>query len=831
MSFSMSSAASGTEVGAGTELGSTCSGSSPAFKGRVLPESASSPRQLRDELASSPKLANLQPQNERMTAEYFDWTTTASPVLIQDALRLFVVVAPLLFYRCSGHSSYRDNSFPRVFFPCDGYGQAGEFEMGIVHLSCRTTSPDGGVPVVTQTRGLDQLAEEGSGHSKKQQSNGEPDELMTEPCTTADSEELGLDAELIRQGSEPLRVPAPGNFVKAVLDEAKDIFHDDPHLQRIASHFLSRFPIYDQIVISALLAERTDYSEVAPLNSAVVNTIYDIVKRHVAVLEEGVFTLKLRGTDLTTTRWYESCKSTFESRRSPLPTPAFVFNQFVDSTTMDPEYGKQASEAQQFTAIARQHNIATSMTRLVYPSFNPEWTAAKRAQASNEVFQAAGYRATPSYTDPVIQITSVGQITTTIVRLKDTVSRFTTGQHVLAVYPNSTVFYRAIFNKAVDGGTDEKGNYCARMKLVDPGYTASTSWPVVKPQGQRSRKNIKPRYVMPIPPQHRAAAASTSNTTTTADTDLTIKEGSCSAATSSEAYSAPVIETTAAAEVKACGKRSRAESTATLSDVTDVDSGCSTPCASPVRSTGKNNPIRPCKRHQSDTQDVFSIATAAAAAAAAQEGSSAAAVAPNDQPAAAAAAAATAAPTASAGTAGNWRSLSSADLERSTIKGLAGLQAEKEARVAADAALSAVADAAAFAAPATGAPAAAADAAAASLTSTGKRRRSDSHCSEEDADDSPFAPLTQVTPAHQPCAKHTINAARRRPPFTAKQPLQPSRTGNSTMLSAIYVNNRAQRRPPLQTTAPPLQLQLQPLVLDSNSRSRYRNPVPQAPRT
>ncbi|KAG5179361.1 hypothetical protein JKP88DRAFT_327255 [Tribonema minus] len=329
-----------------------------------------------------------------------------------------------------------------------------------------------------------------------------------------------------------------------------------------------------------------------------------------------------------------------------------------------------------------------------------------------------------------------------IVRLKDTSAGFTKKQEVLAVYPGSTVFYKAKFERTT-GGVDEMGNYCARMDqdvlAMYPSVTFDSDYPNSK--GNVRAKNIKPRYVIPVPPQHHGSGASTSNDTAAADIDPTIKEGSGAAATSSEAYAAPVIESIAAAEVKTCGKRSRSESTVTLSDVTDIDSGCSTPCASPVSSTGKNNPIRPNKRQRSNTQDVFNIA-AAAAAAATDEGSIAAAAAQEDQPAAAAASTA-AAPTASAGAAGNWRSPSDEgiNLVISAIEGLAGLQAEKKARcarVAADAALSAIADAAASAAPAAAvapAAAAAAAAAAASLVSTGKRRRSESPCSEEGADD------------------------------------------------------------------------------------------------
>ncbi|KAG5191353.1 hypothetical protein JKP88DRAFT_251685 [Tribonema minus] len=421
MAFSMSSAASGT-MGTATEVGSTDSGECTTTRSPWASTPAPPARALRDELLyTASSSVTVGSEQERMTAEYFNWTTKTGPVLIQDALTMFVVAAPLLFYLCRECGPYSDNSFPGVFFPCDGYGHTGRFDMGIIHLSCTAESPSpGGCATATAVPPPYDETIQPNSSEKKTTCAATDDDFQTEPCTTADSErELTLDLELASEcdDSEPLRLPAPGSFVKAVLDEAKSIFHDNTHLQRIASHFLSRFRIYDQIVISALLAECTHYNDDAPLNCLVVNTIYDIVKRHIAVLDDGVFTLQIRETELASTRWFESCKAAFKCHSAPLPTPAFVFNQFVDSMAMDREYSRLATEDEKLAALIRQHTIATCMTRLVYPTFSPNWDAMKRAAASNSVFQAAGYRATSDYVDPMIQITSVGRITATILLL------------------------------------------------------------------------------------------------------------------------------------------------------------------------------------------------------------------------------------------------------------------------------------------------------------------------------------------------------------------------------------------------------------------------------
>jgi hypothetical protein len=150
----------------------------------------------------------LNTTGQRMTAEYQDWTTEIAPVLIQDALTLFVVSAPLLFYlnndlgtyryrphrdaspacvpfrdcthgcprsqpprpqfhpRSRAHSclysrrddALRDDSFPGVFFPCDGYGECGSFETGIVRVTGRTdrAGSDAEVDDIGKTRGGDE---------------------------------------------------------------------------------------------------------------------------------------------------------------------------------------------------------------------------------------------------------------------------------------------------------------------------------------------------------------------------------------------------------------------------------------------------------------------------------------------------------------------------------------------------------------------------------------------------------------------------------------------------------------------------------------------------
>eukprot|EP00611_Tribonema_gayanum_P009121 TRINITY_DN1885_c0_g1_i1.p1 TRINITY_DN1885_c0_g1~~TRINITY_DN1885_c0_g1_i1.p1 ORF type:complete len:491 (-),score=103.03 TRINITY_DN1885_c0_g1_i1:461-1765(-) len=395
------------------------------------------------------------------------------PVRIQDAQRLFVVAGQLLFYRSSG-SLYRDDGFPGVFFPCDGYA-TDNLEYGLVKMTCRTNddddvgtdereersstsetnkvtspptsaSPSRADPVIAlanmqEEEGTSPTAQDATTSTDdtvpelkpidtdcKPLSLSAPTTMSTTAPTTSAPTTADANEETGRTAGSPTHltlddvshVPAqttdPGYFVSAVLNEAKDIFHDDPHLQRIASHFLSRFSIYDQIVLSALLTERSAYSDSAP-NSAVVTTIFDIVKRHIAVLDHGIFSLKLRGTDITACAWHRACADTFDSEYPALPTPARVFNQFVDSLNMPDAYRRHATAEQKLAALRRQHMIASCMTRLVYPKFSLEWGARKRAGASNEVFYASGFRATKNYSDPVIHIASVPGITATVLIL------------------------------------------------------------------------------------------------------------------------------------------------------------------------------------------------------------------------------------------------------------------------------------------------------------------------------------------------------------------------------------------------------------------------------
>jgi hypothetical protein len=61
------------------------------------------------------------------------------------------------------------------------------------------------------------------------------------------------------------------------------------------------------------------------LNSAGENTIFDIVKRHIAVLDDRQFKfkLKLRASDC---RWHYACIEAFNSTHPALLIPARVFN-------------------------------------------------------------------------------------------------------------------------------------------------------------------------------------------------------------------------------------------------------------------------------------------------------------------------------------------------------------------------------------------------------------------------------------------------------------------------------------------------------------------------
>jgi hypothetical protein len=353
--------------------------------------------------------------SEVLTAEYFDFGTTTRPVLIRDAHRLFAVVSPLLFYRSDG-GDYSDDCFPRVFFPCAGYAMEGQH--GLVKMVCRTDEPvlkvSESPPPTTATATATRAT--------------------VPPCFALGSDDTTVGEEYTARGRRPsldvIGSPPtvedededkhsgadPAYFVKAVLDEARDIFHDDPHLQRIASHFLCRFSIYDQVVISALLTESMGYYD-STSNSAVVNTIFDIVKRHISVFDDGVFKLKLRTLDIMSCTWVRMCVDVFASRHPPLPTPAHVFNQFVESMAMPDSYRRRATVAQKLGALRRQHMIASCMANLVYPKFTLEWDARKRAIASNEIFYAGGFRATKHYSDPIVHIASVGQVTATLLCL------------------------------------------------------------------------------------------------------------------------------------------------------------------------------------------------------------------------------------------------------------------------------------------------------------------------------------------------------------------------------------------------------------------------------
>lgn len=204
--------------------------------------------------------------------------------------------------------------------------------------------------------------------------------------------------------------PVPAYFVSAVMAECNHIFGNRANLRHIAANFLCRFSIYDQIVLSALLSEGSGYCEQQPLNSDVVLVIFDIVKAHVAVMEGSKFCLRRRGSNLSECRWYSLCEQTFNSSLPPLPTPTAVFNQLIDGLLPPLPSVSATSQDERLDILQRQNAVATEMTKIVYPNFDPKWGDKLRTDASNEVFFAAGFLASTEYSDPTVRIASVARL-------------------------------------------------------------------------------------------------------------------------------------------------------------------------------------------------------------------------------------------------------------------------------------------------------------------------------------------------------------------------------------------------------------------------------------
>eukprot|EP00611_Tribonema_gayanum_P023437 TRINITY_DN4928_c0_g1_i1.p1 TRINITY_DN4928_c0_g1~~TRINITY_DN4928_c0_g1_i1.p1 ORF type:complete len:432 (-),score=29.53 TRINITY_DN4928_c0_g1_i1:204-1499(-) len=402
--------------------------------------------------------------SERLTAEYFNFDSSVPPVLVQDASTLFAVAQPLLFYKSSGQGRCRSNAFPGVFLPCGGYGHVPAHEdHALIDFLCKpvpsaelvtaagehhsppswgqrkTLSPGVGAteqglgePAPDEISAAYLYARSCAGHHLQQSPpltpSGIVDFSSAASTTSATSPHLApvslrIDCDV---GCESATPQQPGYFVSAVMSECVHIFGSRDNLIRIASNFLSRFSIYDQLVLSALLTECTDYSQRMHLNSDVVTVIFETVKAHIAVREGDNFMLKPRASDIKDSKWSTICVETFSSSMPPLPTPACVYNQFID-TLADDLVGM--TREQRLDTLQRQYAVASSLTRLVYPYFDPSCSETTKMQASNEVFYAAGFSATLGYSDPIVRIVSVCRLCATLLGILRNMRAARIGDH------------------------------------------------------------------------------------------------------------------------------------------------------------------------------------------------------------------------------------------------------------------------------------------------------------------------------------------------------------------------------------------------------------------
>lgn len=125
--------------------------------------------------------------------------------------------------------------------------------------------------------------------------------------------------------------------------------------------------------------------------------------------------LKRRSTDIKDSKWSAVCIDEFGISGTPLPTPARVYNEFVDAMAGD-EIAAVTREVR-IDLLHRQHAIGSAMTALVYPYFDSHSSESTKMQASNEVFYAAGFSATTSYCDPIIRTMSVCRLFSTLLRI------------------------------------------------------------------------------------------------------------------------------------------------------------------------------------------------------------------------------------------------------------------------------------------------------------------------------------------------------------------------------------------------------------------------------
>ncbi|KAG5183953.1 hypothetical protein JKP88DRAFT_244825 [Tribonema minus] len=202
-------------------------------------------------------------------------------------------------------------------------------------------------------------------------------------------------------GGDASTAAPPGHFVGAVMAECAHIFGTRENLTRIACNFLNRFTIYDQLVLSALLTECTDYAEQGQVNADVVAVIFDTVKTHIAIRDGDRFTLKRRASDIKESKWSIVCADVFSSALPPLPTPAYVYSEFYDALLGEELAG--IMQDGRLDMLQRKHAIASAMTLLIYPYFDAKSSEAIKMQASNEVFFAAGFTATLAYADPIVR--------------------------------------------------------------------------------------------------------------------------------------------------------------------------------------------------------------------------------------------------------------------------------------------------------------------------------------------------------------------------------------------------------------------------------------------
>eukprot|EP00611_Tribonema_gayanum_P023438 TRINITY_DN4928_c0_g1_i2.p1 TRINITY_DN4928_c0_g1~~TRINITY_DN4928_c0_g1_i2.p1 ORF type:complete len:267 (-),score=16.46 TRINITY_DN4928_c0_g1_i2:204-1004(-) len=150
------------------------------------------------------------------------------------------------------------------------------------------------------------------------------------------------------------------------------------------------------------------------------------VKAHIAVREGDNFMLKPRASDIKDSKWSTICVETFSSSMPPLPTPACVYNQFID-TLADDLVGM--TREQRLDTLQRQYAVASSLTRLVYPYFDPSCSETTKMQASNEVFYAAGFSATLGYSDPIVRIVSVCRLCATLLGILRNMRAARIGDH------------------------------------------------------------------------------------------------------------------------------------------------------------------------------------------------------------------------------------------------------------------------------------------------------------------------------------------------------------------------------------------------------------------